>query len=263
MVLLLDGGPVVLAVSSTVDIVSINDRDVRPVPRHAVARPDLVRGLLELTSTTALVIDTDALRADADLRTLAALSTPLDASRWSDVGVEHGDGADADVAAAGVAAPCLSYSIGFDLATPLDQIDEIIAMPEHLHEIRRDGDIVGVALHRGVAVPLVLLADLLGKEISVPASTQCVLVVDVDGERWGVVVDRLNEIAPRSWRSDADDAAAIDPDTRLITLAGSRRLVPEIDLRAVLRRSVAGHPAIEAVAEPADAPVVGPVAALV
>jgi purine-binding chemotaxis protein CheW len=246
LVLDLGEGYVVLALTALVDIRDVAAGDVHRVPAFAVRRPDLLAGMGEVEGVgQCLVLDGDALHAEEDLCALAALNTAVEGE------AEAGDVAEAGQAGGDTAAVrgpvYLSYSVGVDIATPLEQVAEIVTFPSE--RIPTDvGDIVlGVVVHRDAAVPVLCLPTLLGLSRPEIAPSACLLIVEVDGDRVGFAVQALRAIDPLAWKAkrdvdagERDDARPLDPgsalrDAALISVGEDPRLLPELDLRAIAR----------------------------
>lgn len=230
VVLDLGVGQVVLAVTDLVELRAAGS-EVLPVPRFAAHRPDLVSGMLALDDGACLVLDQLGLRADSTLLALAAVNTDADSEAVVGIGL------------AGVAAGApsyVTYSAGVGLATPLEQVLEILPPPTSLTPSAVD-DVLGVVVHRGHAVPVLSLARLLGHEPAEPGPSSCLLLVEVDGEQAAFAVDSLTGIEPREWSDPEHDGAGLGDlrravqDSPLIRLAGSNHLVPDLDLRALAR----------------------------
>ncbi|WP_243056930.1 chemotaxis protein CheW [Nocardioides sp. SR21] len=231
VVLDLGVGQVVLAVTDLVELRAAGS-EVLPVPRFAASRPDLVSGMLALDDGACLVLDGPGLRSDRSLLALAAVNTDLD------IGSGAGDSADGvDL----TRAPAyVTYSAGIGLATPLDQVVEILPPPTSLTP-SAVADVLGTVVHRGHAVPVLSLARLLGHEPAEPGPSSCLLLVELGDEQVGFAVDALVGIEPRSWSDPEHDGRGLVEarravqDSPLIRLAGGTRLVPDLDLRALAR----------------------------
>ena len=251
-------GLVVLAVSELVRLRSTRDA-VLPVPPHAVARTSLLRGMAEHEDGTCMVLDGDALRADARLTALAAMNNPASvagpaAPPASGTGAHLApSGAAHAVPAAGAAH--LTYSVGAHVASPLHQVAEILAFPTSLTPTAAPG-VLGLLVHRGNVVPVVCLPTLVGRASPVRPASACLLLVEVDGERVGFAVDELGEIRPLAW-SDPDPAVRpmsgaaerVLHESPLVQVAGDTRMVPALDLHELARRVRAA--ATEGDADPA------------
>lgn len=57
----------------------------------------------------------------------------------------------------------LTYNAGTDVATPLDDIIEILSYAADLIPMTAGGAVQGVFIHRGTAIPLVCLPTLVGR----------------------------------------------------------------------------------------------------
>jgi purine-binding chemotaxis protein CheW len=238
--LVLDLGPgyVVLALSELLDLVHVADGDVLPTPPFAVPRPDLLAGMVTVEDLgDCLVLDGAALLTDPDLTGFASVNTALDSAPG-----RQGDVASVAAAVAGGAPSYLIFSIGVDVATPLDQVSEILPHPQTLTATAVDG-VIGLITHRRAAVPVLCLATLLGRPERPVGAATCLLLVDVDGSPVAFAVDTLRTIAPRTWTDDeqtlrgpADDRGATLRSAPLVRVGEGDRLLPDLDLRAVARR---------------------------
>ena len=253
LVLELEHGYVVLALSSLLDLAEVAVEDVLPVPAFAVARPELVSGIVQVgdgdtRSEQALVLDGGALMTEPSLMSLATVNTALDAATTETRGA-----AVATAAAAG-APTYLTYSIGVDLATPVDQVSEIVPFPGTVTATAVDG-LLGVVVHRRAAVPVLCLATLLGRPTQPVTAASCLLLVAVDDELVAFAVDALRSIDPLTWCDPEQALRDDDPlslrSARLVAVGGDARLLPEVDLRRVAR-AVRGRSRSGAAPAPAD-----------
>lgn len=231
VVLDLGPGHVVLAVSDLVEL-RMAGAGVLPVPGFANHRPELVRGVLEIEDAACLVLDGAGLRADSTLLALASVNTDL-AGATEDV--RDLVGALADGSAAGGPA-YLTYTAGVGLASPLEQVVEILPFPDSLTPSAVE-QVVGVLVHRGRTVPVVLLATVLGHEPGERGPSSCLLLVELGAERVALAVDSLGGIEPVVW-TDPDhrdlgmhDLTRAVLDAPLVRPSGGTRLVPALDLR--------------------------------
>ena len=248
LVLDLGTGYVVLALSELLELIHVSVDDVLPTPPFAIPRPDLLVGMVDVADLgDCLVLDGAALLADADLLSFASVNTALDTAptRADDV-------TSAAAAAASGAPSYLTFSIGVDIATPLDQVAEILPLPETLTATAVEG-LLGLITHRRAAVPVLCLATLLGWTGRPVGAATCLLLVDVDGSPVAFAVDALRTIAPRTWTDDeqtvrgpAGERGATLRSAPLVRVGEDSRLLPDLDLRAVARRlqhQRAGSPA--------------------
>nr|WP_276610741.1 chemotaxis protein CheW [Kineococcus siccus] len=263
VVLDLGHGYVVLAVSAVLDIVRIPAGDVLPVPGFSVGRPDLVAGIADVEGRgQCLVLDGTALQAEQGLVTYASVNTVLPG---------HPDG-DRDGTAAAVAsrtAPAyLTYSVGVDVASRLDQVVEILPYPPSWTPTNVGENVLGILVHRSAAVPVLHLPAILGQPRSTPDRSTCLLLVEVDGEQIAFVVDALRGIDSLTWQEPGPDGgppapAAVPSSARalrsapLIGVGGSGKLLPDLDLPAIARRVRAETSPGSRAGRRAGAPVVG------
>ena len=85
---------------------------------------------------------------------------------------------------------CFSL-LGTHLAMALEELTEIIELPQCTRLPRVHGWVLGVANLRGRLLPIVNLAEFLGGELSSPPKAQRVLVIDMMGVFVGLVVDKV------------------------------------------------------------------------
>nr|WP_239521639.1 chemotaxis protein CheW [Geodermatophilus sabuli] len=254
-------GYVVLALSELLDLVHVPEEDVLPVPPFAMPRSDLLAGMVTVDGLgDCLVLDGAALLADPDLSGFASVNTALEALP------AHRDGAAATAAVVTGEAPSyLTFSVGVDVATPLDQVAEILPFPQTL-TATAVGGLLGLISHRRAAVPVLCLATLLGRAGRPVGATTCLLLVDVDGDPVAFAVDALHTIAPRTWtdseqtvRGPEADRGATLRSAPLVRIGEDGRLLPDLDLRAVARRLQHRHRSAEPAREPGtSAPVPAP-----
>lgn len=239
LVLDLGTGYVVLALSELLELAHVDADDVLPTPPFAIPRPDLLVGMIDVDGLgDCLVLDGEALQTDTDLTGFASVNTALeDAPARSD---EPASGA---AAAASGAPSYLTFSIGgVEVATPLDQITEIVPYPTRVTATAVHG-LLGLITHRRASVPVLCLATALGRSERPPGGFTCLLLVDVDSHPVAFAVDSLRSIAPRTWadtdqavRGAAADRGATLHSAPLVRVGEDSPLLPDLDLRAVARR---------------------------
>lgn len=267
LVLTLGGGTVVLALDALVDLVGIDDADLMALASFSVPRPDLLAGLADLpVHGRCLVLDGGALRRDARLLALASTNTP---AAGTGTGTTAGPPVPPSAAGTGVGpgqAPHLTYRAGIALATPLEQVSEILPVPAgDLLTTTRSvpapsggaaGAVMGVMAHRGRALPVVHLPTLLGhggtsrpEDAERPGTDPrggCLLLVDVDGVQVAFAVDSLHAIEPLAWTDPAPPAGApahatvLDPGallraSPLVQVGAGDQLLRALDLLALAR----------------------------
>ena len=248
--LVLDLGPgyVVLALSELLELAHVDPDDVLPTPPFALPRPDLLAGMVEVEGVgDCLVLDGATLLTDPQLSGFAAVNTALETTAGSD------DAAVTAAAAAASGAPSyLTFSIGLDLATRLEQVTEILPFPTTLTRTSVPG-LLGLITHRRAVVPVLCLSTLLGREQREVGASTCLLLVEADGGSVAFTVDALRSISPLTWtdadqavRGAAGDRGATLRSAPLVRLGEDTRLLPDLDLRAVARRLTqpSGAPAV-------------------
>lgn len=243
LVVAFEQGYLMLALDQLVTIEDVAAGDILDVPPAALRAPELVAGVALLPDgARCLVLDGDALRGNADLSALAALNTRIeDDDDTATAQAAAGPGSDTRDARTGPM--FLTYTAGEDLATALEQIDEILVEPEQRIETPGDAASLGLIVHRHAAIPLLCLKTLLGLPPTPRSDESSVLLVGHGGRQVGFAVDRLGTIDPAGWRQDAGAAPrqassrAELPDVlrraRLLNVGDSPQLFPDLDLRAI------------------------------
>ena len=235
LVLDLGHGYVVLALSALVDLAEVAAEDVLPVPSFAVPRPELLSGLSDIEGIgQCLVLDGPGLLAEPELTSLASVNTALHGS-----GPADRDGGAPGTAPAGSGPSYLTYSIGVEVTSPLDQVVEIVPFPSAITPTAVAG-LLGVVVHRSAAVPVLCLAMLLGRPSPPVTAAACLLLVSVDGEQVAFAVEALRSIDPLTWsdpdqplRGRADERGASLRSAPLVRVGTGARLLPELDLRRI------------------------------
>jgi purine-binding chemotaxis protein CheW len=240
LVLAMPRGLVVLTVSDIADIASIPVGDVLPLPPVGMHKGGFLTGMLRTEAGDQhLLLDGDALRADAELDALGSLGISLSGrgkapvAPAAQVEKERPDGRHV---VANVR-KYLTYSVGREAATPLDQITEIVPYPAHAIALDSGAALMGIFTHRRLSVPLLSLPVLLGVHQPPELSTARVLLVDTPaGELVGFVVPALHAIEDSVWEENAPKEPA-EPGALLqrgplvkIGTEATGRLLPHIDL---------------------------------
>ena len=244
LVLAMPRGLVVLTVSNIADITSVPVGDVLPLPPVGMQKGRFLTGVLQTGSGGQhLVLDGEALRADAELDALGGLGVSLSGRARAvapPVATRQDQQPDGRHVVANVR-KFLTYSVGREAATPLAQITEIVPFPAHAIALDSAGALMGIFTHRRLSVPLLSLPVLLG--LTHPPDRQAARVLLVDtpsGELVGFVVPALHAIEDSVWEENPP-AEPSGPGTLLqrgplvkIGTEGTGRLLPHIDLTALV-----------------------------
>ena len=247
LVLDLEHGYVVLALTGLLSLDELADEDVLPVADFVVSRPELLAGMVELPGHgTCLVLDQHALRTAPELLGLSAVNTTLGGDGEAARGASAVQRGGADIGPA-----YLTYSAGQLATSALEQVAEILPLPAASDLVPVGDHVLGVVLHRRAVVPLLCLATLLGRVPAPLTAASCWLLVHVDGQPFGFAVDALHEIDPLTW-ADADHEAGRDTDlstvlrhSRLVQVGACQDLLPEVDLHALARAVRGGSGVLE------------------
>jgi purine-binding chemotaxis protein CheW len=233
---LADGARLGFVIDEVLDIIRIASSDIVAMPPLARGKGALFRGMIAggAGQRDSLVLDAAALRSDPSLVVIADLRKPS-----LTVHGEPARGASTQRSAAWAGRPqtYLTYAAGAELATPLEQITEILNYPNDIapFDLPSSG-LLGLFKHRNKVTPLVSLAALLGKRYDSDPAQARVLFVEHAGMTAGFAVEGLRSIDTASWRpSDADgppDPNALFKSLVLIGAGESRRMVSQVDLIA-------------------------------
>jgi len=225
------------AIDEVRDIVRVPSTDIVAMPRLAQGEAGLFRGMVACKTgqQDSLVLSAAALRADPSLVVIADLRKPsLSVASSSTPGASPVGGA----AWVGRPQTYLTYAAGAELATPLEQITEILDYPARISPFGvATLGLLGLFKHRNQVTPLVSLAARLGKRYDPDPAQARVLFVEHDGMTVGFAVEGLRSIDTASWRStDAGPSqeGALFKSLVMIGAGESRRMVSQVDLVAEL-----------------------------
>jgi purine-binding chemotaxis protein CheW len=264
LVIALPRGLVVLTVSDIADIVSVPVGDVLPLPPVGMRKDGFIVGVMRIESGDQhLLLDGEALRADAELDALGNLgvslhpgdaaarpvgtqATPGEKDTADTAAVREKEGPDGRRVVPSVR-KFLTYHVGMEVATPLNQITEILPYPQHAIALE-GGSLLGIFTHRRLSVPLLSLPTLLGMYDDLDMATARVLLVDAPGgELIGFVVPALQAIEDSVWEETAR-AEGGDPGSLLqrgplvkIGTEAQGRLLPNIDLNALVAAELVAY----------------------
>jgi purine-binding chemotaxis protein CheW len=247
-------GLIAVMLSEVIDIVTVQDEQVLPVPPLAVRRPEFFRGLISQPGGRQhLLLDAARLLVEPDLVGLSGCNTGPGTGRDGNprgrsAGSSTAGAGEADLAEDGYARggrSYLTYSVGADVATPLEQIMEILPFPLDRAVVGTgQGPVMGMIVHRQEALPVVDLAALLGRPAVADPMSSPVLVVGVGGLRVGYLVQDLRAIERSAWEEARDGSAPRRSDSGGL---GSRprlqidgpghggRMIAYLDLEAMAR----------------------------
>ncbi|GID30401.1 chemotaxis protein CheW [Paractinoplanes brasiliensis] len=261
VVVSLPRGLITLTATDVTDITTVPADDILPIPKLPSPDHALLAGLLTTDDRQYLVLDGQALRENPELAAFGALNLRLD-SQASPADPPPGDtdaaGRDKHRVIPSVR-KFLTYSIGVEAATPLEQIDEILPYPSH-HLSLDEAPLIGMFTHRRTTIPLINLPVLLGRPHTPDPATDRVLLVTVaPGATAGLVVPDLHAIEQSVW----EESAKTTNDLLQRPLIGmgtpeNNRLVPHFDLIAIAAEHLGRHLAGRESAAPHTPSNVGP-----
>ncbi|MCO8275580.1 chemotaxis protein CheW [Actinoplanes sp. TRM 88003] len=237
VVVSLPTGLITLIATDVTDITTVPAEDILPIPALSSPNHGLLAGLLTTDDRQYLVLDGQALRENAELAAFGNMNLRLDATTAQADPPPGGDpqaiGKDEHRVIPSVR-KFLTYSIGVDAATPLEQIDEILPYPSH-HLSLDDAPLIGMFTHRRTTIPLIDLPALLGRDHTPdPATARVLLVTVAAGITAGLVVPDLHAIEQAVWEEPpkTPDDLLQRPLVSLGT-PEDNRLVPHFDLIAI------------------------------
>jgi purine-binding chemotaxis protein CheW len=246
LVLRFEAGLIVLLLTEVIEIVQVRPSEVLDLPAFTVRHPEFFRGVVQVDQLgDFLVLSSDTLMESEQLRTLSTLNmahekdagTGGDSEDWSGSGDSAADGG-----------LYLTYSVAGDVASPLEQVLEILPYPREFASLgESDGRVLGLLTHRDAVVPLVCLATVMGRHEPPDPARSCVLLVGAGAGSIGLVVRSLGAIERSVWEERVEDVPQRhldDPlqralaDQRTIRTApvgsvGAERMLPRIDLLAI------------------------------
>jgi purine-binding chemotaxis protein CheW len=245
LVLGMPRGLVVLIVSDISDIAAVPTSDVLPLPPVGLHKGEFLSGVLTAADGVQhLLLDGAKLRADAELDTLGGLGLPLDPQATPAAPVERAGKTDEGPDGRRVIASVrkfLTYSVGMEAATPLDQVTEILPYPPQLIGLDNAAPVLGIFTHRGMSVPLLSLPTMLGLPEATDPDTARVLLIETGArELVGFVVPALHAIEDSVWEesapADTGDPSAMLQRGPLVKIGGEEhgRLLPNVDLAALV-----------------------------
>ena len=126
----------------------------------------------------------------------------------------------------------IAFSVlGYDYLIPLNEVNEILELPESTKLPRVKPWVTGLANVRGRLLPIIDLAAFLGGSLSSAVRDQRVLVLDINNVYVGVIVEEADDIVSHieelimAWRSSPKEAELPDRLKRdLHTLKGGARM---------------------------------------
>lgn len=302
LVLRLPQGEVALLVQEVLDVAHLPASALLPPPGSGLAVPELVAGVvpasaLSSTSTSSakpdhfLALDPAALQSHPLLLSLAEAMGQGPVLRDGGRPVRSADSSPMPTPSRGnarlaapltldaleptsEARPMLVFSIGRDLATPLEQVQEILAFSpvatgQHLDQHRmqdaahRDDAAAqshpawrGMVVSRDRSIPVFSLCQLLAADPSActePSGASAVLVVASDAGWVGFAVDRLRAIEPARWEPprpklshwESRSAAGVAPGNTLALIGqgAEERMLNVVNLDRLAQLLKTGSPA--------------------
>ncbi len=235
LVLDLPDGQVVLGVTEMVGLHDVAEERVVDLPPSASPAPELLHQVADVDGVGAcLLVDGERLRSCPAVTALSRVTTV------SDDAVVLGS-----TAVSGTAGPPhLAYLAGTDLATPLSQVVEVLGFPDDLVRSSGRPAVLGVVLHRGVAVPVLCLASVLDRQVPEYGRASRLLLVHVDGAPVAWAVAGLHAILPLVWHdpdgtgSRTERPGGVLSTCALVQLDTMPGLLPVLDLELLARSTL-------------------------
>lgn len=222
VVVQLPTGPLALMVDEVVDMVDRAPGGVVPLPALAMPQHTLFHGVMqapgELPGTPVMLLSIEALRAHDELLRIASAGRPPAARQVAGPASTHAADARGRL--------LVTFVLGSETATPLDQVREILCYTPDLARFAGSGPMLGVTLHRGRAIPVMCLSRLLGGPPPEVTPAASVLVVEVGGAPVGFAVPALAAIERARWQPGQPRRSMV-----LVGEAETERMLPLIDLQ--------------------------------
>nr|WP_281373109.1 chemotaxis protein CheW [Kineococcus aurantiacus] len=228
-------GLLALAFDEALDIVRVSPRAwSSPAPGSGRAG-GAVRAVARLPHGHTLVLDVAAVLADPEISALTSLNTSVRAATT-------GGGADVPLHD-----PVVVFSARGTLTTPLAQVDGVVPFPpDPVPWVGGRSDLGALVTEHDV-VPLVDLAEHLGRGRLEDPRRGVVLLVrppapdpDAEPRRLGFVVEGLSDIERPVWREDLGEAAAEERAPLVRTGSATGPLLPCVDVHGLAGRLL--HP---------------------
>jgi purine-binding chemotaxis protein CheW len=236
VVVALPQGLIALTATEVTDIATVPADDILPIPVLPSPDHSLLAGLLTANGRQYLVLNGEPLRENPDLIAFAALNMRLDRKAAATTGTRPAR-ADADEGGprfVPTVRKFLTYRVGIEAATPLEQVDEILPYPSQ-HLGLDKGPLIGMFTHRRTTIPLIDLPALLSRPGSLDPGTARVLLVTVDADTTvGLVVPELHAIE-QSIEEESGGTAVLGGRPPLVSIGTpeDNRLLPHLDLLAL------------------------------
>ncbi|MEK8086790.1 chemotaxis protein CheW [Aquabacterium sp. A3] len=246
-VLTLDEGEVALLMGEVLDVVRAPAESALHVPAYALPARDLFEGAVPTSALSEDVVkrlgmqvsqflwlSAQGLRQHPALISLASMSDGQTSS-------DHAHG----FKSASLAQSMLTYALGGDAATPLEQVSEILPYDPGLCVFAQQGALLGILVNRGRSIPVMCLSRLTGLASPEVSPAVSVLVVVHEGQHVGFAVPALRSIEPSDWSPElpamgqpgGDPLAQALSGRRLVQVGvpGQQRMLPLLDLQQAAR----------------------------
>lgn len=247
-------GSIAFLITEVMDVVRCLETDFLPVPRFALPHPKLFSGTLprealaddivqrsRASITQFLRVDGTALQQDTEVRNLAS-TVHQNGTRGR---LHQADTRSfvESTQAAHQGRSVLTFMLGGETATPLDQVQEILPYTRDISIFDTRGSLLGVLVNRGRSIPVMCLSGLVGLPSPEVSPAVSVLVVDTRGTLIGFAVPMLKSIEQTQWepsltggsQAGAGDLAEALRSKTLVKVGDEQscRMLPLIDLAAV------------------------------
>lgn len=187
------GGLVALRLDRVRDITAVPRDQLAPMPALAVLDAGLFTGVFHCPQRGQhLVVSPQGLLAHPWVRGLA------ETTRSAPGAAQRSKGAAASAAWTG-AESYLLFNAGQDYACPLRLVSEIIRLPRSMVRLEGRGELLGLHMHRGRAVPVLCLSRVLSHAAPADLEPARVLLVQHAGQMLGLVVQSISAIESARW----------------------------------------------------------------
>jgi purine-binding chemotaxis protein CheW len=215
-------GLLAFMVDEILDVVNLAAGSAVPIPDTALHLSDFFSGMLPLDTLPEsvrervddaqgylLALSAEHLTGFGQLKALSGVIVPAAAGGQTVVLPELNRDS-----SQGERRQVLTYDLGFEAVTPIDQFVEIMPWSNAMIPLSEGDTSRGLIMHHGRAIPVFCLSALLGLTVPPLSATASILVVESEGRHVGFIVSRLFTIddAPAArldMRAVREDAASI------------------------------------------------------
>ncbi|MCB6184520.1 chemotaxis protein CheW [Leeia sp. TBRC 13508] len=181
-----EDGYVAFMVDEIIDVVLLQHTEAVALPGLSFPKPECFLNAIPVSALPAeshaanasacgyyLQVNPSMLSSGKELEILARMNTPLSGSAK-----ENSSDTDLRIRQQQNLIQMLSYDVGFEVASPVDQIAEMIPWNPDTSLLGLNCERAGLVINRGRSIPIYCLVHLLGFETKPPSATASILVIE-------------------------------------------------------------------------------------